>query len=65
MTYSRFILFCISGAVLWVPTLTLAGYYFGQHPFVKKNFELVVFGIIGFSLLPVIIGLLKAKFNKN
>lgn len=64
MTYRRFIGYCLSGGALWVSTLTFAGYFFGQLPFVKKNFELVVFGIIGISLLPIVIEVLKAKFKK-
>jgi membrane-associated protein len=47
-----------------VGSLTLAGYYFGQIPIVKDNFEIVVLGIIGFSVLPIIIEFLRAKFSK-
>lgn len=53
MRYRRFIGYCIGGGILWVTTLTLAGYYFGQIPIVKNNFEIVIFGIIAVSLLPV------------
>ncbi|MCS7035763.1 MAG: DedA family protein [Saprospiraceae bacterium] len=53
MRYRRFIGYCIGGGVLWVTSLTLAGYYFGQIPIVKNNFEMVVFGIIAVSLLPI------------
>jgi membrane-associated protein len=65
MKYSRYILFCASGGILWVSCLTLAGFYFGNLPFVKKNFEVVIFGIIFISILPVIAGLIKGKMNKN
>jgi len=65
MKYSRYILFCIVGGLLWVTGLTLAGYYFGNLPFVKENFELVIFGIILISILPVIVGMIKAKQNKS
>lgn len=64
MTYRQFIGYCISGGVLWVGSLTLAGYYFGQIPIVKNNFEIVVLGIIGFSILPIVIEFLRAKFGK-
>jgi membrane-associated protein len=64
MTYRQFIGYCITGGVLWVGSLTLAGYYFGQIPIVKNNFEIVVLGIIGFSVLPIIIEFLRAKFAK-
>jgi membrane-associated protein len=64
MTYKRYIGFCIFGAVLWVVSLTLLGYYFGQKEIVKNNFELVVLGIIFISILPAIIQILIAKFKK-
>ncbi|WP_342088899.1 DedA family protein [Dyadobacter sp. OTU695] len=64
MNYSRYIVFCIVGALLWVPTLTLLGYFFGNMDIVKKNFELVIFGIIGISILPMIFSYLKSRFAK-
>lgn len=63
MTYRRFIIYCIAGAVLWVSSITTAGYLLGSHPWVKANFELVVFGIIGFSLLPILYQFIKSKFS--
>ncbi|GAB6141519.1 DedA family protein [Methylosoma difficile] len=62
MAYGKFIVFCIIGALLWVPSLTLLGYFFGNLAVVKQNFELVVFAIIGVSLLPVFWQVFKAKF---
>jgi membrane-associated protein len=64
MTYKRYITYCIAGAILWVTLLTLVGYAFGNIPWVKNNFELVVFGIIGISLLPILFEYLKAKRKK-
>ncbi|KQS33135.1 DedA family protein [Dyadobacter sp. Leaf189] len=64
MNYSKYIVYCIVGAILWVPSLTLLGFFFGNMEIVKKNFELVIFGIIGFSLLPMIFGYFKSKFAK-
>lgn len=64
MRYRRFIGYCIAGAFLWVPLLTLAGYFFGQIPVIKNNFEIVVFGIIGISVLPAIYGLIKGRSGK-
>lgn len=65
MTYKKYITYCIAGAIVWVTVLTLAGYIFGSHPWVKKNFELVVFGIILISLLPIAFEFLKHKLKKN
>ncbi len=53
MRYRRFIGYCIGGGTLWVTSLTLAGYHFGQIPVVKENFEIVVFAIIAVSLMPI------------
>lgn len=64
MSYRKFIGYCISGAVLWVTSISSAGYFFGKLPWVQKNFELVVFGIIGISLLPIVFQTIKAKVSK-
>ncbi len=52
MHYRKFFLFNVTGALLWVSLFTLAGYFFGNFPFVKKNFTAVIFAIIIISLLP-------------
>jgi membrane-associated protein len=64
MDYNKYIKFCIAGALLWVISITTAGYFFGQIPFIKNNFELVVFAIIGLSLIPVVIEVIKHKLKK-
>lgn len=65
MTYSKFIRFNIIGGVVWVISLTLAGYFFGSLPFVKNNFETVIFGIIGLSVLPMIVEVIRAKVKSK
>lgn len=59
MTYQKYITNCIAGALLWVISITTAGYFFGGFEVVKKNFELVVFGIILLSLIPVFVEMIK------
>ena len=61
MNYRKFVTFNILGGLLWVLSMTLAGYFFGNIPFVKKNFEYVIIGVILLSLLPVVLGYLKHK----
>ncbi|NMF96485.1 DedA family protein [Aromatoleum toluolicum] len=61
MSYARFTLFNVIGAVAWVVSLTLAGYWFGNMPWIKQNLTLVIVGIIVLSLLPLVIGALKAR----
>jgi len=61
MKYSRYIIFCILGAILWVGGITLLGYEFGNIDFVKRNFQLVVFAIIFISILPILWQFIKPK----
>ncbi|HEY61992.1 MAG: DedA family protein [Anaerolineales bacterium] len=65
MTYWKFISYNIIGGLSWVALFTFAGYYFGNLPFVKKNFEIVIFMIILISLMPPIIEFLKARFGNE
>ncbi len=66
MTYSKYILYCIVGAVLWVNSITLIGYFLGNNEWVKANFEKVVLGIVVVSIMPMIWGIIKMKFfNKQ
>ncbi|HTF90129.1 MAG TPA: DedA family protein [Planctomycetota bacterium] len=61
MNYGRFLAYSISGAILWVGVCTLAGYFFGNLEFVKKNFSLVVLAIILISVLPIAIGWWRSR----
>ncbi len=65
MKYPRYILFCFIGAVLWVTSITLLGYFLGDNEFIKANFEKVVLGIVFVSVLPMIWGFIKVKFFNN
>jgi membrane-associated protein len=61
MNYGRFLAYNVVGAVVWVMLFTLAGFYFGNIPAVKENFTLVILAIIGVSVLPIAIEMLKAR----
>ena len=65
MKYAKYIFNCIVGAVLWVTSITLLGYFLGANAWVKDNFEKVVLGIVFISILPMIIGFVKVKFFKK
>ena len=54
MTYSYFIIYNVVGGIAWVTAFTLLGYFFGNVPFVQKNFEFVVVAIVLISVLPMI-----------
>ncbi|MBV6392423.1 MAG: Protein DedA [Anaerolineales bacterium] len=55
MSYSYFATYNVVGGVTWVVLFTLLGYFFGNIPFVKKNFELVIIVIILVSVVPMIV----------
>ncbi len=61
MSYPVFAAWNVSGAIAWVVSLTLAGYYFGRIPIVKENFETVILAIIAISVAPIAIELLRAR----
>jgi membrane-associated protein len=56
MDYRQFALYNIIGGVGWVASMTTAGYWLGQIPWVERNFEKVVLTIVLVSVLPVLIG---------
>lgn len=61
MSYARFGLFNIIGALIWTGLLLPLGYVFADTEIVKKRFELVIFAIIGISLLPMIIEIWRER----
>lgn len=63
MNYKRFISYNIIGAVAWVFSFILAGYFFGNLPMVKRNFHIVIFGVIFISILPMLVPWLKSKVS--
>jgi membrane-associated protein len=63
MSYRWFITYNVIGAVLWISGFLLAGYFFGSLPIVKENFSLIIYAIIGISLLAVgsvIVGMFRS-----
>ncbi len=61
MSYRRFLMFNVTGAVLWVALLTYAGFFFGNLPLVRSNLTAVILGIIVLSVTPVIIEFWRAR----
>jgi membrane-associated protein len=61
MTYRYFASYSIAGAALWVFSLTLLGYLFGNIPWVKNNFTIVIYAIILISVLPPLWQFIKGK----
>jgi membrane-associated protein len=65
MSYAYFATYNIVGGVTWVFLFTLLGYFFGNIPFVKKNFELVIIVIILISVLPMVYEWWKHRSEKK
>jgi len=61
MRYTRFLGFNVLGGFAWVLSATLAGYYFGNVPVIRRNFEKVVIAIVLVSVLPMLIQLLRSR----
>lgn len=61
MPYSRFLPFDIVGAVLWVFSMTVLGYLLGGVPLVRQHFEKFVLLIIAFSLMPVVLQIVRSR----
>jgi membrane-associated protein len=65
MPYRSFMFYNVVGCLLWVGLCTGAGYLFGNIPVVKENFELVVLGIIGVSVLPIVVEVVRAYSKRE
>jgi membrane-associated protein len=65
MNYRKFISFNAIGGIVWVLGVSALGYFFGNIPVVKNNFELVIIAIILISVLPVFIEFLRSKMKKT
>lgn len=61
MDYVKFITYNLVGGLAWVALFTFGGYFFGNLPFVAKNFELVIFAIIFISFIPPVMEFFKAR----
>jgi membrane-associated protein len=61
MSYGYFFSYNVFGGVTWVLLFTLAGYFFGNIPFIKSNFEFVIIAIILISVLPMLVEAIKAR----
>ncbi|MBI1854832.1 MAG: DedA family protein [Chloroflexi bacterium] len=65
MSYGYFFSYNVFGGITWVALFTLAGYFFGNIPFIKNNFEFVIIAIILISILPMAWEAIKARREKT
>ena len=63
MHYYYFMLYNLTGGVLWVAIFCYAGYFFGDLPFVQKNLKLLIVAIIVVSVLPAVIEVIRARLK--
>jgi membrane-associated protein len=61
MDYGRFLMFNVTGALVWVLSLTYAGYFFGNLPAVKDNLSVVILLIVLLSISPALIEIVRAR----
>lgn len=61
MSYGYFFSYNVFGGLVWVFLFTLMGYFFGNLPFVQKNFELVIVAILLISVVPIVWEFFKAR----
>lgn len=60
MNYRTFVVYNVIGGILWGTGVTVLGYFLGQIPFVKANIEFILIAIVGISVIPIVIELLRA-----
>ncbi|GFR45275.1 hypothetical protein Agub_g6382, partial [Astrephomene gubernaculifera] len=61
MPYGKFAWYNVAGALLWTFLFVGAGFFFGNLPFVRHNFTLVVLGIVAVSVVPVVYEIWAAR----
>ncbi len=65
MRYRHFVLYSALGSIAWIGSLTLAGYFFGNIPFVKHNLTLIILAVILASFLPALIGFMRHRLHRD
>lgn len=61
MAYRQFAIFNVVGGIIWITSFTVLGYFFGNLPFVKSNFQYVILAIIILSVLPIVLEFVRAR----
>lgn len=65
MTYQVFLLFSIIGALLWVNLFVIVGYYFGNLPFIKQNFSIVIIALVLIPGLPALVEFVRHLLERR
>jgi membrane-associated protein len=64
MTYLRFSIYNVAGALAWVLSLLYAGYWFGNVPVVKQNLSAVIIGVIVLSVMPLVVEYVRSRLAR-
>lgn len=65
LPYPRFLTYSLAGSAAWVGLFVGVGYFFGNLPLVRQHFSVVVMGIIGVSLLPIVVEAVKGRLTRR
>jgi len=65
MSYKKFFAYNVIGAFVWVFSVVLLGHFFGNIPYVQKNFSLVIFGIVIISMIPPGVEILRGWLGRS
>jgi hypothetical protein len=65
MRYSTFVMFNVLGGIGWITSMCLVGYFLGNMPIVKENFEKAVIGIVLLSIMPMVIHFIQERRHKS
>ena len=65
MHYTTFLSYNLIGGIAWVLSFTLMGFFFGNLPIIRDNFHYSVFAIVGLSLVPMIVEVIKSRQEAN
>jgi len=65
MPYPKFALYNITGAFIWVVSLTYVGYLFGNMPLIKDNLTLVILTIVFLSIMPAVIEVMRVRWGRK
>ncbi len=65
MRYRLFVFYSALGSIAWIGSLTLAGYFFGNIPFVKHNLTLIILAVILVSFLPAMMGYMRHRRKQD